>query len=299
MSEIEELEKRVCAVEMEISKTDARCGKNPIILPIVAAFLLFVLFHRILLWLFRAWISNPYFSHGFALLAVAIGIIVWKRKTIFGQSKRNFLLLPFSIAIFAAGFILRSAELMALALPFAIIGYFAAFFGGESAKTAAFPAAYLVLGIPFSFILPFGNLLQVASARLATGIVRLFGTDTVCENTTITAAGMRFEVALACSGLSSVIAILALVVLLAYLLRSNLWKRLLMVAIAVPFSLVANAGRIAITIWVALKWGPEKALGFFHNASGVVLFLIALGLTAALGFALGAFKTNAKRGIDG
>jgi|GEM_PF-582417 len=298
MGEVEELNRRIDRVESEMEGLGGEMGKS-IVFPVAATILLFIMFHRVFIWVAGAWISNPYFSHGFVLFAVAIGLIAWKRKKIFSVSKRNFVLLPFGIVAFAGGFILHSAEVMAVAFIISAIGYFAAFFGIRSAKAAAFPIGYLLLGIPFSFILPFGNFLQAASARLATGIVGLFGTKAVCENTTITAEGMRFEVALACSGLSSVIAILALVVLLAYILRSNLWKRLLMVGFALPLSLFANAGRIAITIWVALRWGPERALGFFHNASGVVLFLIALGLTAALGFALGAFKTNAKRGIDG
>ena len=52
---------------------------------------------------------------------------------------------------------------------------------------------------------------------------------------------------------------------------------MLLFAAAIPVAIVANAGRVALTgILTSVK--PELAEGFFHTASGWVIFMAALTL---------------------
>jgi exosortase len=78
-----------------------------------------------------------------------------------------------------------------------------------------------------------------------------------------------------CSGLRSLIALVALGALYAYLTKGPTWKRGVLFASAVPLAVIANVVRISVLCAVANVWGVDAALGFFHDFSGLLLFLIA------------------------
>jgi exosortase/archaeosortase family protein len=46
---------------------------------------------------------------------------------------------------------------------------------------------------------------------------------------------------------------------------------------SIPIAIAANAVRILGTGLFVQYWDPEKALGFFHEFSGWVMFLVSLG----------------------
>jgi exosortase len=67
----------------------------------------------------------------------------------------------------------------------------------------------------------------------------------------------------------------ALGAIFAYLSRGAPWKRIVLFVSAVPLAVGANVLRIAALCVVASVWGVDAALGFFHDASGLLLFLVA------------------------
>jgi exosortase len=89
---------------------------------------------------------------------------------------------------------------------------------------------------------------------------------------------MTLEVAEACSGIRSLISLLALAIIYGYFLEPSLWRRLVLVAAAVPIAVVANALRIMGTGLLVEYWSPEMATGFFHAFSGWLIFVLALFL---------------------
>ena len=79
----------------------------------------------------------------------------------------------------------------------------------------------------------------------------------------------------ACSGLRSLIALIALGALFAYLSRRLLWRRVLLFALALPIAVAANLVRIsALCVYAGLA-GVEQAAGMFHTVGGYVLFALA------------------------
>jgi exosortase len=86
-----------------------------------------------------------------------------------------------------------------------------------------------------------------------------------------------FIVAEACSGMSSLISLLALAVLWAYLTRGTLPARAAIILSVLPLVIVANTARVTLVLLVAWHFGQDAALGFFHGASSLLLFGISLG----------------------
>ena len=65
----------------------------------------------------------------------------------------------------------------------------------------------------------------------------------------------------------------------AYLVKAPLWKRLVIFASSLPVAILANAVRIWLTVMLGTALGHEAAEGFFHTASGMIVFVLAfLGL---------------------
>ena len=84
------------------------------------------------------------------------------------------------------------------------------------------------------------------------------------------------EVAEACSGLRSLVTLLALGALLAYLTQNSKWKAVTLFAATVPIAIAANIFRICVTAIGA--YGVSKALAedFIHELSGTIVFMFSL-----------------------
>ena len=81
-----------------------------------------------------------------------------------------------------------------------------------------------------------------------------------------------------CSGVNSLIALVALMVLVAYLLDGPMWSRVVLVLLAVPLALLGNILRVASLLFVARAWGAEAAFTFYHDYSGILFFVAVLAL---------------------
>jgi exosortase/archaeosortase family protein len=95
-----------------------------------------------------------------------------------------------------------------------------------------------------------------------------------------------YEVAAECSGIHSLIALLALTTIYGFITFSRLWKQLLVVCLAGPLALVNNVFRLVSIMIAAEAFGP-KAGKFVHEWFGFVTFAMALGLLLAVGHWLG------------
>jgi exosortase/archaeosortase family protein len=81
--------------------------------------------------------------------------------------------------------------------------------------------------------------------------------------------------------MSSLLSLLALAALWMYATRGGVAARISVFAGVLPLVIVANTIRVTLVLAVAANFGENVALGFFHGASSMVLFALALvGLLA-------------------
>jgi exosortase len=140
-----------------------------------------------------------------------------------------------------------------------------------------FGIGYLVFMLPMPpFLMNVVSFnLKLFAARTGSALAAKMGIPLVRSGVTIHMPAGSLRIADPCSGLRSLIALVALGALFAYLTKGPLWKRAVLFATAVPLAVIANVVRIAVLCAVANVWGVDAALGFFHDASGLLLFLIA------------------------
>ena len=80
----------------------------------------------------------------------------------------------------------------------------------------------------------------------------------------------------ACSGIRSILSLLALSTALAYITQNGWMKRVVLIVLAVPFAVFANSIRVIGTGILADKYGAAVAEGFFHEFAGLVIFGVAI-----------------------
>jgi exosortase len=80
----------------------------------------------------------------------------------------------------------------------------------------------------------------------------------------------------ACSGLNSLIALMAMGALFAYMGSGPLWRRVVLFLFSLPIAVAANIVRISSLCVFAALTTTERATGLFHDIGGFVLFGFAL-----------------------
>jgi exosortase len=79
----------------------------------------------------------------------------------------------------------------------------------------------------------------------------------------------------ACSGIRSLLSLTFLSLVYGYFFEKKMWIRIVLFAATIPIAIVANASRVTLT-GILTQVKPELAEGFFHTASGWVIFMVAL-----------------------
>jgi exosortase len=92
----------------------------------------------------------------------------------------------------------------------------------------------------------------------------------------------QLEVAEACSGIRSIMALTMLSLVFCYLSRDGWWRKALLIAAAVPIALLGNIVRVTGTGILAHFYGDQVAKGFLHEFSGLVVFAFGLVLLFAV-----------------
>ena len=124
--------------------------------------------------------------------------------------------------------------------------------------------------------------LQSLAAQLAASMLELLGTPVLRQGNVIQLASVPLEVAEACSGIRSLLSLGTLAIIFGYISEPVGWKRVVLAVASIPIAVGANAIRIVGTGLAVQFWDVEKALGFFHEFSGWLIFLFAFGVLIIL-----------------
>jgi len=174
----------------------------------------------------------------------------------------------------------HGADLFTSRLSFVILltGLVWTFFGALLLRQVVFPILILLLAIPFPAIV-FNQItfpLQLLASRMASMILPLLGVPVLQEGNVIELPVMKLEVAEACSGIRSLMSLFTLAIFYGYFLERTTTRRVILALASIPIAVAANAIRIVGTGLCVQYWDPVKALGFFHEFSGWVMFVISL-----------------------
>ena len=250
------------------------------------------LYYPVLAKLIHDWWNDPDFSHGFFVPLFSAFLIWTQREKLARMTSRpawsGLAVVAGSLFLFIAGMFGNDLFFPRVSLILLLGGLVALFWGWGHFRATFFPWAFLFLMIPIPAVLlnQITFPLQLLASRLASDVLPLFGVPVLREGNIIHLPAMPLEVAEACSGIRSLLSLSTLAVIYGYFLDSKLWRRCLLVVAALPVAVAANGMRIVGTGLAVQYWDPAKALGFFHEFSGWVIFVVSLILLFAVHGAL-------------
>lgn len=254
----------------------------------MVALLIAGLYHTILVDLVRQWATDPDFSHGFFVPLFA-AFVVWRKRDQLARLRLQpswFGLPIIAGALFTLIIGVLGAELFLSrsSLIFLVAGLIIFFAGWRFFGALFFPWAILFLMIPIPAVL-YNQItlpLQFFASKFATSLLVLAGVPVLREGNVIHLPALSLEVVQACSGIRSLISLIALAIFVGYFWKAPVWERLALAFSAVPIAVIANALRIMVTGLLVQYWDPEKAEGFFHEFSGMVIFLLSVSMLVFL-----------------
>jgi exosortase len=193
--------------------------------------------------------------------------------------------LTISLAMYIIGQAFDFITLSAAGLYGVGVCIFYALFGAREIVRNWFIFTYLLFAVPpprsWLDTLTFPLKQFVSSA--ATAILEPFGIPVTHEGVIIYVAQYQYLVEDACSGLNSIIGLLAITLFYVYLTRGSSWRySIFLAALTIPIAIMANILRIIILILLTLFMGDGVAQGFMHFTAGIIVFVIALALVASL-----------------
>lgn len=142
-----------------------------------------------------------------------------------------------------------------------------------------FPIFYLglLLPLPGWMLDEFTAPLKLLVSTLAANVVLPLGIPLVQEGVTMIVGPYQLLVEDACSGLNSLIGLIAITLFYIYLLRDAGWRySLFLVCMIIPVAVAANVIRIVVLILLTYYFGDAVAQGFLHVTAGLFLFALSL-----------------------
>jgi exosortase len=234
----------------------------------------------------EVWLTDEEFTYGFLIPPMALAIMCWRwgaLRASLGQGRTSGLgLVAGAIVLILVSRRTGINAIGGIAVTPLLIGVAAYLGGWRAAQVVAFPSAFLVFGLGLyrGLLNSVGFALQDVTAFGAGLASRAIGLDVVRDglvlHSTTAPSPYAFIVAQTCSGMSSLLSLLALATLWMYFTRGRISGRLVVFAAVAPLVIVANTTRVTLVLLVASLFGQDAALGFFHGASSLILFGLAL-----------------------
>jgi exosortase len=225
------------------------------------------------------------YQHGFIVAPLALWFAYERRWDLEeARIEGSWLgLIPMAIGLASLTIGRLGTELMTMraAFVFTLIGLVLLLLGREVFKVLAFPLFFLFLMVPLpqSLVNSIAFPLQLIAAKGAVWSLQQLSIPALVEGNIIHLAHAQLFVADACSGLRSLMALITLGVVFAHFFKPGvLWIQLLLVASTIPIAIFVNSFRVALTGYLAHRFGEEFATGTIHDFQGIFTFGLAFFL---------------------
>ncbi len=240
-------------------------------------------------WFVERWSMGVWWHvHGFVVFPVAIWLARGRLLSLPpgppSHSALGFLFLVPAALLAALDAMLGFEILSAVSMLLAIVGLALLLLGRERTRAIWFPLLFLVFSIPIPLFVarPIHIVLRKIAAMGAGGALDLMGYDVRRSGLLIEIGAEKIEIADACSGFSTLMAMLMVGLLLAYLGRMRSWRGALLVLWVLPAAAAANVARCILLSMLIAAFGGGILGTAVHPISGLFTFALALGLLLGL-----------------
>jgi len=238
-----------------------------------------------------AWMYNIYTSpkaddgHGLLIPFVVLALYWWKRKELVSEPPGLWWpalwLILIGLGLHILGFKAQQQRLSVIGFFLGLYGLTGLAWGRHWLKTSFFPFFLLAFCVPVG---EYGGTLTLPLRLLVSRIVEVaahlgLAPELVREGTQLFDGSQHtfaYEVAAACSGIRSLVALLALTTIYGFINFKSPWKRIVMMLVAVPLAVLGNVVRLCFTVAVAETFG-QRAGSAVETDFGFITFAVAVG----------------------
>jgi len=231
--------------------------------------------------LIQDWMRDDNYSHGFLVVPVSIFILYSRRKELrFPAPPSNLgitMILAGSIGLIL-GIAASEYFTTRVSLVLQLTGIGLTYLGMENFRKIWFGFFFLLFMIPIPAVIYYQATLpmQLLSTKVTTFLLHLIGVPAIRFGNIIHLPDYSLEVVEACSGLRSLVMLLALGSLHAWLHMTGRVRSVVLVLATVPIAVFANVFRIFVTAVGAYSISKELADSFLHEISGLLVFVSAI-----------------------
>jgi exosortase len=230
------------------------------------------------------------YSHGWLIPLGSLYVLWFKRRELIAAPKAvcqwGLAVIILALLLHWLGAKIQQTRLSLFALIMLIWGVPFYFLGWQVAKLLLFPAAYLIFCIPLTFLDTLSFPLRIFATSFSTQVANVLGIGAYSSGSRILSdggGGFSFDVADACSGLRSLLAMTALTAFYANVRMTTQLKKWLLFLACIPLALAGNCARIISIIIISAAFGEQAALKIYHDWSGYIMFGVAFGLMLGVG----------------
>lgn len=202
---------------------------------------------------------------------LVIGLFWWKRRTLLSLPLQawwpGLLILALAAMMHFAGFALQQQRLSVVAMIVGVFGLMGMAWGRGWLRESIFPFWLFIFSVPLSaLLLPLTFPLRMLAAWLTAMAASLLTIPVVRDGTQLFSpgGGFQYEVAAACSGMRSLVAIFLIAAVCAFVLFRSPGKRIFFMTLAFPLSVIGNFTRLMCII-IAAELGGQDAGNFVHE----------------------------------
>lgn len=233
-------------------------------------------------YLWGKWMDDAQYSLAF-LVPFVSGYFTWKKWPEVVRLKRSpaglgLVLIALALLMHLVGMILDVSGPSGASIIVLLIGACLYFHSAGLVRVLAFPLAYTVfmLPVPGGIIDRLAFPMQILASKCTAGLIALLQIDVAREGSNISVDGFHFEVAKTCSGMSSLVALVGVTAVFAYITSLPAKYKWALFSLSLPIALAANIVRITSIALVGYFWDWEKAMHIYHDWSSPMLFLVAI-----------------------
>lgn len=262
-------------------------NRFPVLICVLSAACFIYAFHQTFLWLYERY-TNPdsHYSHGF-LIPLISGYLIWRKRDELknvpaASSKIGLVLIVLALLIHIGSVWTHIFFTSGFSILLLFIGITLYLFGLEFTKKISFPLGFLIFmfPLPMGAIAAFSFPLKLMVANLATSLLNIFSFPIFREGAVVHLARTTLTIDDPCSGIRSLISLLALGALIAYISKTSILRKVILFISAIPIAIFTNVLRVCALIlaanWLGSQWAmPEH---WFHTASGMGVFGISMVL---------------------
>jgi len=251
-------------------------------MPAVISLVLALIYSPTIIWMVDRWsATDSYFSHGFLVPLVSLYIVWMKRRRLKNLKSQPVSwavgLIVLGLVIHMLSAFLRVYFTSAYSFLLVLCGLILYFRGWPTLKELSFPVGFLVFMIPLPLVAIVGITfkMKIFAAQWANKVINAVGVRAVLEGSIIKMRHTHVIVEDVCSGLRSLISLLALGALVAFFSKLPRFKKVIVFLSAGVMAVLANIVRIVFMALTSEIYGAKFTEGFLHTLSGLIVFVVA------------------------